>query len=204
MTKSEAKTASISTIGRTVRYPLGATALNPKQCKEVDSTWKTHVLGKMGVVRTAPKEVIYSPTQFGGIGLHSTGIDQMIDHVKMILNHGHTQSVTGKLIRHSLQHMTVEMGMQGCPFKVDLTKVEYLTENTWIENTLRSCQQNNINIENKETCLQQWIETDDFIMNRAVNILSKKGARSYVPRRSHIVRYNDGRWEKYRYRYFIR
>ena len=73
--------------------------------------------------------------------------------------------------------MAIEMGMPGCPFKEDLTKVTYLTENTWVENTLRSFQLHNITIENKETWLQQWIETDDFIMRRALTILSKNGAR---------------------------
>ena len=177
MTRSEATTASISTIGRTVRYPLGATAMNQKQCTEVDSTWKKHVLGKMGVVRTAPKQIVYSPIQFGGIGLHETEVDQMIDHVKMLLNHGHAQTITGKLIRNTLQQLVIELGMKGNPFSQDLTKIKYLTENTWIENTIRSCYQYQIMITATDNWLKEWIETDEFVMTRAINILSTKGAR---------------------------
>ena len=150
--------------------------MNTSQCKKVDSTWKHHVLGKMGVVRTAPKEIIFAPIQYGGIGLHSTYVDQLIDHVKMLLHHGHTTSITGKLIRNSLQQMVIEMGLPGCPFKMDLNKIEYLTENTWVENTLRACQQHNVHIDTNEKWLHQWIDTDDFIMKRAILLLSKKGA----------------------------
>ena len=70
MTRKESNTAVVSTIGRSIRYPLAATALSSLQCKEVDEALKKNVLGKLGVVRTAPDTVVFSPTKLGGIGLH--------------------------------------------------------------------------------------------------------------------------------------
>jgi hypothetical protein len=131
----------------------------------------------MGVVRSAPKQIIYSPIQLGGIGIHETEIDQMIDHVEMLLAHGHTTTITGKLIRNTLQQLVLELGMGGSPFTQDLGKIKYLTENTWIENTIRSCFQQEIKITANEEWLQEWIETDEFIMSKAINILNRKGSR---------------------------
>ena len=103
MTKKESNTAMVSTIGRSIRYPLAATTLSSQQCKEVDKSFKKNVLGKMGVVRTAPDVVVFSPIKLGGIGLHRTEIDQVIDHVKMVMQQGHRKTVTGTLIRNTLE-----------------------------------------------------------------------------------------------------
>ena len=53
------------------------------QCREIDKTLKKHILDKLGVVRTAPDTVAFAPIQLGGVGLHRTEIDQIIDHVKL-------------------------------------------------------------------------------------------------------------------------
>ena len=91
ISNQEAKTASISTIGRSRRYsPLAATTFDGKQCKEIDKALKKNVIGNLGVVRTATDNVAFAPVQLGGVGLHKTESDQTIDHAKMIMQHGHT------------------------------------------------------------------------------------------------------------------
>ena len=113
------------TLGRLIRYPLAATALNRDQCKEIDKNLKKHVLGKLGVVRTATDQVAFAPPQIGGIGLHKTAIDQTINHVKMIMQHGHTDSITGKLIRNTTEQLSIETGIGGNPLKINLEKISY-------------------------------------------------------------------------------
>ena len=61
--------------------------MTSQQCEDIDKSLRKHVLGKMGVIRTAPGTAIHTPMELGGIGLHRTEIDQTIDHVKMILQH---------------------------------------------------------------------------------------------------------------------
>ena len=179
ITRKEANTAIISTIGRSIRYPLAATAMDTKQCQEVDKHLKKQVLGKLGVVRTAPGIVAFSPTQMGGIGLHRTEIDQTIDHVKMILQHSHTNSVTGKLIRNSIEQLAIESGLGGNLLKANLDKINYLTENTWIENTIRSCKKYGIEIETNSDGLQKWTDRDEFIMEKAIRTLKGKDLRIF-------------------------
>ena len=54
ISRKEAETASISTLGRSIRYPLAATAMDEIQCHKEDKRLRSNVLCKMGVVRTAP------------------------------------------------------------------------------------------------------------------------------------------------------
>jgi hypothetical protein len=171
ISKKEAKTATVSTLGRSIRYPLAATAMTTQQCEEVDKHFRKHVLGKLGVVRTAPGTPIYSPVELGGIGLQRTEVNQTIDHIKMIIQHGHTDSITGKLIRNTLEQLSIEAGLGTGPLLVDLTKVNYLTERTWIENTIRSCQKYNISIESSVKGIPNWTDRDEYIMDRAIQQL---------------------------------
>ena len=174
ISKKETKTAMISTLGRSIRYPLAATAMTTQQSEEVDKSFRKHVLGKLGVVRTAPGTAIYTPIELGGIGLQKTEINQTIDHIKMIIQHGHTDSITGKLIRNTLEQIAIESGLGKSPFYADLTRVNYLTDNTWIENTIRSCQKYGITIESSMKGIPKWTDRDEMIMDKAVQHL--KGA----------------------------
>ena len=131
ISKKEIVTASVTTLGRSIRYPLAATAMSTEQCGTIDKHLKKQVLGKRGVIRTAPDIVAFSPKKSGGIGLHRTEVDQTIDQAKMILHHGHKVTVTGILIRKTAEQMAIEAGFGGDPFGIDLDKVVYLTENTY-------------------------------------------------------------------------
>lgn len=55
--KSRIDTASASkiTIGKTIRYPLAATMMDKQQASEMHEEFCWNALGKMKVVRTAPK-----------------------------------------------------------------------------------------------------------------------------------------------------
>jgi hypothetical protein len=90
----------------------------------------------------------------------------------MIIQHGHTDSVTGKLIRNTLEQISIETGLGKSPFHADLTKVNYLTE--WIENTIRCCQKYGISIESSMIGIPKWTDRDEMIMDKAIQHL--KGA----------------------------
>ena len=65
------------------------------------------------------------------------------------------------------------------PFHADLTKVNYLTERTWIENTIRSCHKYNITIESSITGLHKWTDRDECIMDRALRKIKGKELRIF-------------------------
>ena len=144
--------------------------LDEQECKAIDKALIKNVLGKMGVVRTAPREVIFAPPSLGGIGLNRTETDQVIDQVKMIIQHGHRDTIAGRLIRNTIQQLSCEIGIGGNPFEVDMEKVTYLTENTWIESVIRGSQRHNIIVKMREQWIHTWLENDEFIMAKAQNL----------------------------------
>ena len=58
----------------------------------------------------------------------------------MILHHGHKETVTDTLIRNTAEQMAIESGYGGDPFGIDLGKIDYLTEHTWIKRAIRNFQ----------------------------------------------------------------
>ena len=93
-------------------------------------------MGKLGVVRTAPLTIATGPVKFGGLGLAHMYENQMIDHIHVMMRHGHLQTVTGKVLRISLENLALESGMRGDPVSIDVTHMRWITQRTWIGTAL--------------------------------------------------------------------
>ena len=186
MTKHEARTAIKQTIGRTIRYPLAATALNKAECIEIQKVLKKETIGKMGVVRTAPNAVVNAPTQFGGMGQTTIHENQTIDHVLTILQHGHSETVTGNLLRTTLEYMALESGMPGDPMKLPIHDITWISEKTWMDTTLRAMDDIGITIETNMTGLKKWTNNDSFLMERASSLISGKEIAIFNKVRMHL------------------
>ena len=86
------------TITRTLRYGLVAMAMSYDQCDHLTKTLIQGTLLKMGVVQTANNVLVTVHQDYRGLGIIHLYILQMIDHLKIICNHGGTTSDTGKLL----------------------------------------------------------------------------------------------------------
>ena len=92
----------------------------------------------------------------------------------MILHHGHKETVTGVLIRNTAEQLAIESGYGGDPFGIDLSKIEYLTEHTWIERAMRNFGIYDIKIQSSIKGIKNWTMKDDYLMERATKILTGK------------------------------
>ena len=70
--------------------------------------------------------------------------------------------------------MSIEAGIGGCPFRLPLDKLTYLTECTWIANTIRSCQKYGTEITTSLHGIKKWTDRDEYIMSKALDTLSPK------------------------------
>jgi hypothetical protein len=59
-------------------------------------------LNKIGVVSTAPPRLAMAPSIQGGLGLLDTFGNQTIDHVQMLLQHGHINTIIGQTAHENL------------------------------------------------------------------------------------------------------
>jgi hypothetical protein len=180
LTWGQAQIASKSTIGRTLQYSLPATTFDEKECQELQKTYLQAILGKIGVVRTAPTTLAIAPVWLGGFGLMSFEIEQLINHVGMILQHGHDHnSITGALLRASLEYYALESGLPGEPLQ--LPEKPYTTQRTWVFNTITAMRKHKVKVFSDIPGLSTWMTNDEFIMlllpqvtdNTTLHILNK-------------------------------
>ena len=80
--------------------------------------------GKAGVVGTAPSILGASPKHLGPMSLN-TGFsnNQFIDHIGILLKHGHKKTTTGRLIQATAEILCIEAGIPGDPFSFDMEKI---------------------------------------------------------------------------------
>jgi len=85
-------------------------------CKNILSLSENSV-AKIGIVRSAWRQVVFAPTSIMGFGFEDYDILQLADHALLLLNHGNGSSITGQLIRNLMEEGTlVETGMGSDPF----------------------------------------------------------------------------------------
>ena len=164
--KFEGRSMINLTIGKKIRYPLAATALSQEQCDKVTKSLTWTALGKAGIVRTASQVIVNSPTTYGGFGIRTNVYEmQFIDHLKMILRHGHRQTVTGKLIRVSAETTSIEAGVIGDPFELNNYELDLLTDKTWIHSTIQMINHNGVQLTSDTRQLNTWANEDETLID---------------------------------------
>jgi Reverse transcriptase (RNA-dependent DNA polymerase). len=83
-----ARIAIKATIGRTLCYPLGATSFDALQCKELQTVYLRHTLGKVGIVRTVSPLIACAPMEYGGLDLMSFEVEQLVKQIDILIQHG--------------------------------------------------------------------------------------------------------------------
>ena len=162
MGRTEARLASKLTIGRKLVYPLPATAMNENQCKRIQKNLNTHILGKIGIVRTAPRILTTAPISLRGFGLLDISLAQMLAHIDILSIHGHQSTLTAKLIYITSEYHALETGWAGDPWQIPAQS--YTTENTWVTTTIASFRKYDVSIHTNLAGLSKWINDDSMIM----------------------------------------
>lgn len=166
-----ARIAIKATIGRTLCYPLAATSFYRQQCKQLQTVYLRHTLGKMGIVRTVSPKLACVPTEYGGLGLMSFEIEQLTKQIEILIQHGHEHgSYTRQLIQMTLEYYSLESGLEGDP--LTLPPVQYTTTNTWIHQVIKGLRKHNIKIHSGMKGLEQWCANDRFIMDQMAKCYS--------------------------------
>ena len=89
----------------------------------------------MGIVRMANRTLATAETKFQGLGLTHLYVLQLVDHLKVICNHGGTLSDTGILLSASLESFALQAGYKGNPLDLQLDNLPW-TEHCWWKITL--------------------------------------------------------------------
>jgi hypothetical protein len=98
------------------RYGMSATTLTKTQLCKSQQLIISIILPKLGFNRNIPRQVVYAPTHFGGIGLSDLYIEQGLAQLKFILTHLRTRTDITDTITLLIESYMIPAGTLHSPF----------------------------------------------------------------------------------------
>jgi hypothetical protein len=116
-----------------MKYPLPACSFTPKEGRLVTRKIYKRLLPELGANRNFPLIWRHAPTSLQGLDLPDTYLEQGIEHVKTLLTIGDSTSITGRLLKASLEAAQLERGLDHSVLACDFaTRGHLLTHNTLV------------------------------------------------------------------------
>ena len=126
----------VTMVQRMLQYPLGATCFNKQQCRQLDASFISPILSKMGFNRNTSRAIIYGPIEHGGgLGHGDTETLQGQAHLDLFLSHIRQRDQTGNVLRISLDTLNLFLGLPKYPMTYDFDEVKQYCEPIWLTNT---------------------------------------------------------------------
>ena len=122
-----------TTIMKSLEYPLPALTLSQDQCNKIMGIIKDGLLSSSSISRNIPSPTLYGPKEDGGLQLNHLYITQGLLHLEKFIQHIASPSITGKLIRVSLELSQLEVGIGRNIFSLDYNSFHFLIEDSWIK-----------------------------------------------------------------------
>ena len=93
--KADAWHGLLSTIMKSIEYPLMATCFSETQCRNIMAPAVMAGLNKSSIQKFFPRELVCGPTSMQGLGVKFIHTTQLAEHLSMMMRHGHRDSFTG-------------------------------------------------------------------------------------------------------------
>ena len=158
-----------TTIMTTLQYPTPATVLSKAQCEQIMSPLLQAGLPCAGISRNFPRALVYGPTKYQGLGVTSLYTTQGIEHIVRIIKFGTSQKhMTGKILRHSLEALKMELGTNGSVLSLPFTIWGHLATESWIKDTWKFLAEHNMRISDGTADILPRREHDGLLMEAFV------------------------------------
>ena len=122
-----------STIMKTLEYPMIATTITEKEWDFIMRPIRQSGLPKVEISRNFPKTVLYGPKMYQGLGILHPYYNQQLQHIEVCIHEGDRDTITGELIRASLEQLQVEIGLPGNLFDQDYEILQTLATECWLK-----------------------------------------------------------------------
>jgi len=177
----------LTTIMKTLEYPLLATSFSEKQCTEITSQLLQVGLSRSAIMRNFPRTLVFAPLEYKGLALPNLWSTQNFSHVVEILKAGvDSEDTTATLLRHSLECMKLEVGLPGPILTQPFKTFGHLATESWIRSTWKFMSENSIEIRDDTANLELQRENDRHIMQvlertqPAADLLALNRCRIYL------------------------
>ena len=104
-----------TSILRSLVYPLPSTTFSKQECIKILRPVLLNGLPASGIARTFPRALVHAPLKYQGLSLPNLWIEQGVAHLHSVITHSHLSSITGQLIRASLEAYILDLGLPGTP-----------------------------------------------------------------------------------------
>ena len=135
--------------------------MTEKQCDYVMAPLLRRGLPSAGIVRTLPRQLVYGPIEFQGIGIPNLYVAQELSHIERILKYAtDEENLTGQL---SMEQMVVEIGLNSPIFPRPYDLLGGLATNCWLKKTWEFVDRHAIRFEDKTPKMTLWRDNDEFL-----------------------------------------
>jgi hypothetical protein len=88
-----------------------ATYLSKAECEKIMRPFLNAGLSASGVVRSMPRAVVWGPLRYQALGIHHLYMTQGVEHLLAILRHATHPTLSGQLLRMTIEEMQLEIGL---------------------------------------------------------------------------------------------
>jgi hypothetical protein len=166
--EKEANAALKTTILKKLEYPLPALTLSEKQCNAIIQPVLNAALPKAKFNRNFPRASLYGPGSHQGCEIHNLYTSQVIEHLDAALRHGPFDTMTGELLRGSLEALTTELGLPGKPLSYSYRAHSKLVTDCWWKDVWRETDEGSIRIDSQTEALPLQRANDQFLMTEFI------------------------------------
>jgi hypothetical protein len=114
-----------------LRYGMSATTITQKQLRKSQQIISKVILPKLGYNRHMPRQVVYAPKHFGGIGLLDLSVEQGLAQLLFLLRNLRTKTDVTETIHTLIESYMIRAGTTKSPF--DDTSIQAHIHAPWIQ-----------------------------------------------------------------------
>jgi hypothetical protein len=151
---------------KTAEYLMMATYLSKVQCEKIMRPFLNASLSASGVVRSMPRAIVWGPMRYQGLGIRHLWTTQGVEHLLAILRHATRSTLTGQLIRTSMEDMQLEIGVSASFLKSSYNYYGCLATRSWISETWRFLSDSRITVVDPFPKPPLACPNDCFLMER--------------------------------------
>jgi hypothetical protein len=136
LSRREKEIALKATISRTIAYGAPATTLSKNQSDKVNKELRKAVIQGLGLAASTPTALIHGPKSINGLEILDYYTLQLIEHIKILMNHLDTNTRTNELLANLVEQHTLELGSEKSIWSTTNNKQLCMMSRSWIKNTL--------------------------------------------------------------------
>lgn len=182
----EAWTALTTMILKSVEYPLPVLTLTEAECKQI--MWKILkvYLPKSHINRYITRDVLFGDIGSQGLGIKNIFLTQGISHITNLIEHTWKDTISGHLMRASLEQLRLEIGSNIPILQSDYVDYEdRILTTSWIQHTWSFMSQQQIQLNDNTPTIPLAREGDRIIMDE---IASKGNYTNHEIKRINKIR----------------